>query len=371
MSLAAALATSLLPGPAYAQAKKQQGTTDKGGNALGRLVMLHDLEASRQTDLGRAKMKAGDCKAALDAFDAAMKGSNDPTVRRDRGLCHENLGHPYPAMDDYRAYLTALPDAPDAANIRERLDRLQGDALTPDETKDEQERRAADASAKATMSISVGNGGASASGGASTSTASSGVDDSASRELTGRDAAVALERKEAVEAENLSSNSSALRRGKGPVIGVTAGPRWYSHDSSTRGGYMVAGSLRYSASPVISALVDLGYAGISNDQGSNSSQGGIALLAGIEARLRLDQHVSNAILLGGGLGYERLKQGSSGLVTSMFVPRVRAGYRHVFGPSFGLEVTLDAGYAFASVVNANASYNALIIGPNVGLVTAF
>src|ERR1700759_5690695 len=62
----------------------------------------------------RARMKAGDCAGALTSFDAALRTSDeDPTLFRDRGICHEQLGHPYPAIDDYRSYLTAVPGAQD------------------------------------------------------------------------------------------------------------------------------------------------------------------------------------------------------------------------------------------------------------------
>src|SRR4051812_613421 len=72
-------------------------------------------------EAARVRAKRGDCAGALDAFDQAARATIDPVVRRDRGLCHEQLGHPYPAIDDYRYYLTQRPDAPDADDIRSRL----------------------------------------------------------------------------------------------------------------------------------------------------------------------------------------------------------------------------------------------------------
>ncbi|HVJ93924.1 MAG TPA: hypothetical protein VM580_29245, partial [Labilithrix sp.] len=60
--------------------------------------------AAAQT--ARARARAGDCAAALPLFDAAIRSTIEPTLRRDRGLCHQNLGNAFPAMDDYRAYLT-------------------------------------------------------------------------------------------------------------------------------------------------------------------------------------------------------------------------------------------------------------------------
>src|ERR1700733_5688511 len=77
----------------------------------------------------RARMRNGDCEGALEAFDSAVEVSIDGSLRRDRGLCHERLGDAYPAIDDYRYYLTTDPDAADADGIRERLARLEQSTL--------------------------------------------------------------------------------------------------------------------------------------------------------------------------------------------------------------------------------------------------
>ncbi len=55
---------------------------------------------------------------ATDAFDVALRTSIEPELRRDRGMCHEKLGHPFPAIDDYRAYLVGRPNAPDSDAIQ-------------------------------------------------------------------------------------------------------------------------------------------------------------------------------------------------------------------------------------------------------------
>jgi hypothetical protein len=75
-------------------------------------------------DVARSRMRSGDCQGALDAFDSALETSIDSTLYRDRGICHEKLGHPYPAIADYQAYLTSNNEAPDADDIRLRLQRL-------------------------------------------------------------------------------------------------------------------------------------------------------------------------------------------------------------------------------------------------------
>ena len=75
----------------------------------------------------RARMRNGDCAGALDFFDQALVSSIDPTLYRDRGLCHEKLGDPYPAIDDFRQYLTGAADAADSDDIRQRLARIEMD----------------------------------------------------------------------------------------------------------------------------------------------------------------------------------------------------------------------------------------------------
>jgi len=87
--------------------------------------VVHRDPAGDAITLGRTRMAKGDYSGALEAFDAALRTSIDPTVHRDRGLCHEQLAHPFPAIDDFRIYLTALPDAPDAEDIRNRLNQLE------------------------------------------------------------------------------------------------------------------------------------------------------------------------------------------------------------------------------------------------------
>ncbi len=74
----------------------------------------------------------GNCGAALTRFDTAVvRLRTDPTVRRDRGKCHDQLGNPMPAIEDYRAYLSMAPNAPDAFKIRQRLDALESEHLSP------------------------------------------------------------------------------------------------------------------------------------------------------------------------------------------------------------------------------------------------
>ncbi|MGH7281360.1 MAG: hypothetical protein ACRELY_07560, partial [Polyangiaceae bacterium] len=106
---------------------------------------------------------------------------------------------------------------------------------------------------------------------------------------------------------------------------------------------------------------------------SDTKLGGLMLFGGYEARLGLDDRYTNAILFQGGLGYERLTQGGTGLIASIVLPRGRVGYRHVFGPNVGLELGVDAGYGFVHIVDSDPSANdgAFMIGGEVALLVGF
>src|SRR5450755_1666012 len=92
---------------------QQGGGAQVHGTGLGGGAVTFSLDKSRNAaaDAARAKAVAGDCKGALDLFDEALRHSIDPTLFRDRGSCHEKLGNVYPAIDDYRSYVSQSPDA--------------------------------------------------------------------------------------------------------------------------------------------------------------------------------------------------------------------------------------------------------------------
>src|SRR5258708_26995570 len=125
-----AWAMSLATGGAAAQSEPQTAARRPGKYKAQPLNMRREkLGSEGLGDVARTRVKNGDCAGAIDVFDEAIRTSTEPALRRDRGLCHESLGHPYPAIDDYRAYLTAQPDARDADNIRERLASLEQSTL--------------------------------------------------------------------------------------------------------------------------------------------------------------------------------------------------------------------------------------------------
>jgi len=116
--------------PSAARARPAgQGGTVQGGSGSGASAPLNlqkeQLGSAELPGIGRSRMRNGDYEGALQAFDAALRTLTDPTVFRDRGLCHEQLGHVYPAIDDYRVYLTEQPEAPDAEGIARRLQALE------------------------------------------------------------------------------------------------------------------------------------------------------------------------------------------------------------------------------------------------------
>ena len=75
-----------------------------------------------------------------------------------------------------------------------------------------------------------------------------------------------------------------------------------------------------------------------SDDDTGVREGGFSLGIGYEARIRLDQFVTNAIILAGTLSYERVVDSNSRVLLNNFDPRAKLGYRHVFGPGLGLEI---------------------------------
>jgi len=303
-----------------------------GGVDPGRLVIDEDLTAKQAGAEARARAKAGDCRSALDAFDAALRTSIDPTLYRDRGLCHEKLGHAFPARDDFRRYLTERPEAFDAEDIRKRLARAEGapEDEVPDDTGDAKGARGA------------------------------GVEASTSRDV---------DVIEAAEVRRAEADASPLRRGSGFALGpYFAARRWGKDDYGW--GQAFGAALRWVPGKIGSVIGEIGYAQVSSS-GTDASLGGLSLFAGYEVRLGLDDAVTNALIAGGGLGYERLRQAATGSVASIVVPRGRFGYRHVFGPTLGLEGTVDGGPAFIHVLDSTVDATTFFVGGAVALLVGF
>jgi hypothetical protein len=290
-------------------------------------------------------MRAGDCAGALDAFDQALRSAIIPELQRDRGICHEKLGHPFPAIDDYRAYLVARPSAPDADAVRARLTALE-------EASGVVKRGAAETPGGAAVSVSIGGE----------------TDLGPSSGRMGSGGTEAAERGEQLD---LQADASPLRRGRGFAIGLAFDLKHYG-DSAFGWAELVGINLRYSLSSVSTFMVELSVESV-NSTGTPTALSGPGFLAGYEARIRLNPRMDDALLLGATIAYENLNEGASGIVWGFVEPRGRFGYRHIFGPSFGFEATLDAGVAFAHLTGnaGSASETTPLFGGHVGLVLGF
>ena len=289
------------------------------------------------------RLRAGDYAGALDAFDAALRTRIDPELQRDRGVCHEKLGQPFPAIDDYRAYLTRRPNAADAEAIRARVTALETQVGI----------------------VKPGQPGVSDKSGAAVSTSIGGETD-LSESTGGTGGLDALEAKEQLEAQ---ADASSLRRGTGLILGLAVGGRYFTNSSF--GGAELAGiDLRYAFAASSTILVEVSFGHV-NSGGTATSLNGPGIMGGYELRIPFDSHVSDALLLGATFRYESLSE-SNGYVYSVLEPEGRVGYRHVFGPSFGIEAVIDGGAAFADVNGvANSSTTQALIGGHVAALVGF
>ena len=361
---ALALAGSLLSGSAGAQEAPKQP-----GKYKAQPLNLHREQRGSQAraEVGRARMQAGDWAGALEAFDVAIGGSTDPALRRDRGLCHERLAEPYPAIDDYRAYLTAVPDAPDADGVRERLAKLEQETLGY-------------SSASTDVPGDV-EGGASATSAAKKASAG-GV-----AATSHRDQMDYIEREE-------DPLQTALRRGKGwslapffsvhkwlvaPDRALLAPLGLYSGSSfgdSATWAECVGLELRYSLGPSSALLIEVAYEHFNATAVDPVIVSGLTSQIGFEWRLPLDADYANQFVVAPGLGYEHLvaQQGVQPSAGSLgaFVPRVRLGWRHLLMPSAGLDLSLDAGVAnffqYSAFPFDSSNPATLLIGLNIALL---
>jgi hypothetical protein len=286
-------------------------------------------------DVGRERMRRGDCAGALEAFDMSLRTSKDPTVHRDRGLCHEKLGDPYPAIDDYRVYLTAVPDASDADGIRARLAKLEqettGKSSAP--TDDDVPPSAA------------------ASGSASVSATGDGVQASSS---SGSSSGGSPERNALDDADrDGESRSSSLRRGKGwGLAPFFAEHKWLASGTSfgdaTTWSESVGLQVRYSFGHLSSVFVEAGYERFNGSDLGPGFVSGLTSQAAWELRLPIDADDDNQLIIAPGIGYEHLVLSVDGTnvdTIDAIVPRARFGYRRMLAESGGIDFALDGGIA--------------------------
>ncbi len=344
-AMAVALAVGLVQGPARAQSDAHaQHEANRHYKAQPLNLHREQLGTEAYATDARRRMAAGDCEGALTSFDAALRTSNqDPTLYRDRGLCHEKLGHPYPAIDDYREYLTDAPDAADAESFRTRLSGLEDDVSgrTPT-TAANDDTNPPPATAEGTTIATVSMSEASANASAQTS----------------RDKLQYMERED-------DPLNSVLRRGKGFSLAPFFGEhKWFfdgtSFGSSETWAECVGAQLRYMIGPAGGFLLEAGYEHFNATSLDPFTIGGLTSLLAFELRFPLDADYNNQLFLAPGLGYEHITFAPSvasfgSISANALVPRLRFGYRHLIGETSSLDVSIDGGYAKWFVANDESS----------------
>ncbi len=334
-----------------------QGTPPRRGPPPQLNLSATDAAASSAV-AARAKMRGGDCAGAVPLFDAAVRVTIEPSLRRDRGFCHDKLQNPAPAIEDYRAYLYARPEAPDAREIEERIQVLQ--ALV-------ERRRAPDDEGRGGASASVSVGGGSM--GVEASSSSSSRAREADRSPSYDDFAEHVRRRDEAE-------SSGVRSGAGAIFGLYLGVRAFPNKVPTSAvGYTVGVTPRYSFNSYFSLVSELGFAGYGTK--ARQALGGFAAFLGAEFRIKLDPYASNALLVGVGPGFERYSSldRTSDLAMNTAHIRGKVGYRHVFGSQVGLDFTFDPAVVFTAYEGSSASSRddapQLLLGGNVAVVVGF
>jgi hypothetical protein len=313
-------------------------------------------------------MKSGDCSGAIDAFDGALRVFDDATIIRDRGLCNEKLGYTHPAIDDFRVYLTRMPDAADAERVREHLARLEGNGATANDDVPDLTTHASKDSAKDTTDK-----------------------DSASDKDTAAEGP--HDQLEPVDREAVTTNSP-LRAGNGVMLypffaerklfaisGTdlkTAGTTTKTtfSDSSWLWSESIGAGFRYSFGPSGSLVIEAGYERFNANDVDLVSMSAFTSLVAYELRFPMAPTYENQLFLAFGVGYEHLVTNSSDpgfapWTLGGILPRARFGYRRMLGHSLSLDASLDAGAAVFFEYSGPALKNeplAILGGANIGLV---
>jgi len=345
-------------------AAQQGGGAAQGGPAVkGKMILNLERGRSGAAEAARARAAQGDCKGALDLFDQALTRSIDPTLYRDRGQCHDKLGDTFPAIDDYRAYLTEAPEAKDAPKIQARLDEL---------IKKASQDMAPVAANGGDYEAEMRGGVLVIPGEAHRTTASKPPDkddEAISKEPASSTRPLsAIERDEARATE---AKNSPIRKGTGFILGAYAYPRYVFNPWAFRFGQGVGATLRYSISSSSTLLAEIGYLDqLGSSGGGADSATGVTTLLGYEYRLPLDSYGNNQLFFAAGGGYEQVTQQATQQTYASFAARGRAGWRHVFGASLGLDVAADGGLLLTDAVDAPATATGFGVGAFVGGVVS-
>lgn len=315
---------------------------EAAGQAVTHSPVRVDTATHAIIDQGRDRMRRGDCAGALDLFDQALASSMDPTVRRDRGLCHERLGHTYPAIEDYRAYLTATPDAPDADGIRDRLQLLTEDAS---------------GSAPAHPS------------------ANDDIPPSSSGPYS-PDPPMEATQPQASDESDVPASSLRNQTGFG-LAPIFVERKWIRDRKAFGDGETWAEipgiELRYSVAAHGAVVLDVGYEQLDSSSADAERASGFESQLSYELRVPLDLRYDNQLTFTPGAGYDYLVYSPSlttlpGYSEGVLSGRARLGYRHMLASSTSLDLGVEGGIAwFLKLANADVDSHASI-GGFAGLV---
>jgi hypothetical protein len=300
------------------------------------------LGSASLPEAARSRMRSGDCDGALDIFDAALSTYADPTLHRDRGLCHEKLGHVYPAIDDYRVYLTESPEATDAAGIAERLRHLEDQASG---------RRPSAVAEDDDTPPGLRIGASEEAAAASKASKKSSPTDAAARSASG---ATRSDKLDYVSPEE-DVLHTPLRGGAGVSLApLLALHKWLfrgdSFGDSQTWSETFGIQVRYAFGPSGALVMEAGYERFNSTSVDPSTSSGLSTQVAYELRFPLDPEYDNQLLVVPGLGYEHLAvtftDGSTPSVAEgAFVPRIRLGWRHMIQPDTAFDLSLDFGAA--------------------------
>jgi tetratricopeptide (TPR) repeat protein len=367
---AAGVAIGLIAATASAQRGGGGGGVQHGtGGGAGGVLTL-DRGRNPAGDAARAKAAAGDCKTALDLFDEALRRSIDPTLYRDRGACHEKLGDVFPAIDDYRTYLSQAPNAPDYDKYRQRLDDLiksSSQDLAPSLG------RGGDFESEMRGGVTDGStpAGKQKSNDEKEKDAAKEKDADKEKEKPKANDDRSLTAIEYEESRDKQANKGALRKGKGFVLGAYLYPRYVANPWNFGFGQGIGARAGYSLNSWSSLFLEIGYMAQLSGGDAERADGFTTMFAW-EMRFPFDRWGDNQFVFSVGGGYENLTNNLLGQAYASFVARGRAGWRHVFGPAFALDILADGGFMGTAPINPppgtiNASFG---IGGFVGGIVA-
>ncbi|HEY4015869.1 MAG TPA: tetratricopeptide repeat protein [Polyangiaceae bacterium] len=323
----------------------------RGGGHAGPVLREH-LDSDPLADAARAKMRSGDCAGALDAFDQALQTSTDPTLLRDRGLCHEQLAQPYPAIDDLRGYLTAAPEAADAEAMRGHLARLEQATLGySSESTDVPGDVEGGASATAKAEEAPRKQAEAQEGGDPPALGPSEPMEDISPNETPKDDDPRASALRSGTGWSLAPMFSMHKWGASPAsLALAPGAPGASFGSRGTWAECVGAAARYSTSARGAVLVEVGYEHFNATTDDLAVVSGLSSQIAFEWRFPFDARYDDEVVLAPGLGFEHLAISPSspqaqGTSSGAFVPRLRVGWRHMVASAAALELSLDGGVA--------------------------